>query len=320
MAKKIDEPRHLQEAKKRAKEEKKVCREGRTPTTRSYRLLLQYIEASHHSVFTDLTVESNKDLTSTGSIPPPTDKVCRTSLEPWPDFVKQQCTTLGILYDELPADTKTVFENRTFLEGVGRRMSNKPISDDKTLEYFLHTCVEEPLKEEKKVKDEFKLGNGIIFENHVHAFRDAADEVINRQASPPSPAPPQTPVQPAQGRGFSQIRPDQICVYQANEHPSGRTMLYRLTPLHLCAGLHRMDIYKDIANRKTIPTADETKAKFLNDSEMLAASALTQTYHYMIESGLQYGLLTTGETIVFLMWTGKTQARYTITLRNQAPR
>ncbi|CAI0649851.1 unnamed protein product [Colletotrichum noveboracense] len=35
-------------------------------------------------------------------------------------------------------------------------------------------------------------------------------------------------------------------------------------------------------------------------AERLTAAAITQTYHNMIEGGLEYGLLTTGEAIVFL--------------------
>ncbi|KAH7137640.1 hypothetical protein EDB81DRAFT_608665, partial [Dactylonectria macrodidyma] len=39
---------------------------------------------------------------------------------------------------------------------------------------------------------------------------------------------------------------------------------------------------------------------FQYHADRLTASAVTQTYHYIIEGGLGYGLLTTGEAIVFL--------------------
>lgn len=39
---------------------------------------------------------------------------------------------------------------------------------------------------------------------------------------------------------------------------------------------------------------------FQYHAERLAAAAVTHTYHYMIEGGIEYGLLTTGEAIVFL--------------------
>ncbi|SCN82208.1 unnamed protein product [Fusarium fujikuroi] len=41
-------------------------------------------------------------------------------------------------------------------------------------------------------------------------------------------------------------------------------------------------------------------ALFRYHAERLTASAITQTYHYMIESGLKYSNLTIGEATVFL--------------------
>uniref|UniRef100_A0A4E9EIU0 Uncharacterized protein n=1 Tax=Gibberella zeae TaxID=5518 RepID=A0A4E9EIU0_GIBZA len=75
---------------------------------------------------------------------------------------------------------------------------------------------------------------------------------------------------------------------------------HKLTAPHLRLGLHAMDIHKEVVNRKMILTSVDPVARFQYHAEKLTASAITQTYHYMIESGLGYGLLTTGEAIVFL--------------------
>ncbi|KAG8664070.1 uncharacterized protein FPOAC1_014137 [Fusarium poae] len=75
---------------------------------------------------------------------------------------------------------------------------------------------------------------------------------------------------------------------------------HKLTAPHLRLGLRPMDIYREVVNRRTIPTSINPDARFQYHAEKLTASAITQTYHYMIESGLGYGLLTTGEAIVFL--------------------
>lgn len=69
---------------------------------------------------------------------------------------------------------------------------------------------------------------------------------------------------------------------------------------HLRVGLRPMNIYKEVVNRKTIPTSADPDGRFQYHAERLAAAAISQTYHYMMEGGLEYGLLTTGETIVFL--------------------
>ncbi|KAK9773056.1 putative Protein kinase domain-containing protein [Seiridium cardinale] len=75
---------------------------------------------------------------------------------------------------------------------------------------------------------------------------------------------------------------------------------HKLTAPHLRAGLRLMNIFKEVVNRKTIPTAADPEARFEYYAEKLTAAAITQTYNYMIEGGLEYGILTTGETIVFL--------------------
>jgi hypothetical protein len=192
-----------------------------------------------------------------------------------------------------------------FLENLGQRISKRSIANEKGLEYFLHNCVEDPVREIfdslqgiHEVRREFQIGKGIVFENHPNAISDVADEVVQRQV----------PSTPDQGLSLGSIRPDQICVYRADDGLSKRTMLYiteykaphKLIAPHLRAGLHPMNIFKDVVNRKTIPPAAEPKARFQYHAERLTAAAITQTYDYMIEGGLEYGVLTTGEAIVFL--------------------
>ncbi|KAI1199327.1 hypothetical protein F5X97DRAFT_296774 [Nemania serpens] len=159
------------------------------------------------------------------------------------------------------------------------------------------------LKRVDEVRAIFDIGDGIFFENHPNAISDVGEEVIAREAAS---TPPQTP---NHGRDLNQLRPDQICVYRSNDSPEARrTMIYiseykaphKLTAPHLRLGLRSMDIHKEVINRKTIPTSADPDKLFQYNAEKLTAAALTQTYHYMIEGGLEFGLLTTGEAIVFL--------------------
>ncbi|KAI3573386.1 hypothetical protein IWW34DRAFT_594407, partial [Fusarium oxysporum f. sp. albedinis] len=53
-----------------------------------------------------------------------------------------------------------------------------------------------------------------------------------------------------------------------------------------------IDIHKEVVNRRTIPTSVDRDARFQYHAEKLTASAITQIYYYMIESGLEYGLTT----------------------------
>ncbi|KAK8142902.1 hypothetical protein G3M48_008004 [Beauveria asiatica] len=316
--------KRLQEERRRAEEQRQSTEEQRQRAEEQQQradiaeeqtrltTLDEYIAACHSLVHSRLVIETDPDLTSKGSITNPRDKWCPQSLRSWPDFLEIQRTVFGSIYDTFPTEER-VFENRTFLAGLGNRVSKRPIQDEKTLEYFLHISVEDPvraiierLKMGQDARAAFALGDGVIFENHPHALSEVADEVVNSGTPATASAPPRTP---NHRRDLNKLRPDQICVYRSdNTALSQRTMIYvseykpphKLTAPHLRAGLRDMDIYKEVVNRKTIPTAADPDALFQYHAERLTASAITQTYHYMIEGGLEYGLLTTGEAIVFL--------------------
>ncbi|KAF4448119.1 Reticulocyte-binding protein 2 like protein a [Fusarium austroafricanum] len=299
--------RQTEEARQRAEEARQRAEVSERETQRL--ALLDYLRDSHDLTYAKLTVETNPYLTSKGSVTNPRDKWCPAKLTPWIDFLEVQKDVFGALFTIFPTERR-LFENRAFLVGLGERIACRPIADEKMLERFLHEAVEDPvraiieeLKQVEDVKSVFDLGNGVVFENHPHAISDVAEEVVERQGPP---APPRTP---DHRRDLGLLRPDQICIYRSDDNLSEwRRMLYvaeykpphKLSLPHLRAGLRSMDIHREVVNRETIPTSSDTKARFQYNAERLTAAAVTQTYHYMIESGLEYGVLTTGEAFVFL--------------------
>ncbi|KAF4506650.1 hypothetical protein G6O67_006714 [Ophiocordyceps sinensis] len=298
------------EAQQRAEKSEQHTR----PTT-----LEEYITTCHVSVFSEFRVQTDPELTTKGTITSPRHKWCPTVLKPWTDLVDKQRAIFGALYETFGPETRA-FESRSFLVGLGARISGRVIGDEKALEYFLHNSVEDPvravlekLRQVDEVRSLFQLGHGVVFDNHPHAISDVSPEVVDSEA----PAtPPSTPgplgIEPGpHGIDMNQLRPDQICIYRAegpDGSPAGRTMLFiseykpphKLTAPHLRLGLKPMSIYRDVVNRKQIPTSLDENALFQYHAERLTASAITQTYHYMVEGGLEFGLLTTGEIIVFL--------------------
>uniref|UniRef100_A0A0D2YCW4 Uncharacterized protein n=1 Tax=Fusarium oxysporum (strain Fo5176) TaxID=660025 RepID=A0A0D2YCW4_FUSOF len=260
-----EERQRAEREQQRAEREQQRAEEAEEQTRLT--TLDEYIATCHASVFSRFAIETDPKLTSKGSITNPRDKWCPTNLRPWPDFLDQQKLTFGTLYDAFPTETR-VFENRNFLAGLGNRISQRPIADEKTLEYFLHNSVEDPvraiiqqLKQVEEVSRAFQIGDGVVFENHPHALSDVAEEVVERETPSTPPPPPQTP---DHRRDLKQLRPDQICVYRSdNTESSRRTMVYvseykpphKLTAPHLRLGLRAMDIHKEVVNRRTIPTS-----------------------------------------------------------------
>ncbi|KJZ68704.1 hypothetical protein HIM_11905 [Hirsutella minnesotensis 3608] len=299
------EQERLRERQQReAAEQRAQASERETqPTT-----LNEYLDACHRSVFAKLQVEQNPDLVTGGSTSPQS-KWCPTNLQPWPEFLEEQRRTFGLLLDNFPCDSDRLFESEHFLATMGARIGGRSIADEKVLEFFLHNAVEDPVRnivnqlvEVPDVRRAFDLGNGIVFENHPHALSDNAEEVVDRQTRP---APPSTP---GHGENLKKLQADQICIYRFDDAQGRRTRAFiceykpphKLTVQHLHVGLRVADIYEDVVNRKTIPTSKDPEGRFEYHAERLTASAITQTYHYMIEGGLEYSLLTTGEAIVFL--------------------
>ena len=62
-----------------------------------------------------------------------------------------------------------------------------------------------------------------------------------------------------------------------------------------------MDLLKVVVNRESIPVKElDLKAHFQYQADRWVASAVTQTFSYIIENGLEYGYLGTGEAYMFL--------------------
>ncbi|KIE00682.1 Protein kinase-like domain protein, partial [Metarhizium majus ARSEF 297] len=272
--------------------------------------LKEYIEACH-DVFLQFSVQQNKSLTSKGSITNPSGKTCPTNIVPWTGFLTEQMHHLDELFGSFPLYER-LFDSKHWLSRLGGKVSRE-IANEKMLEKFMHLAIEDPVQSiikqlvNKNILVQYRIGRGVIFENHPSAISDVALGDDNRV-----PAPPQAPARPAST--FSQkLRPDQICVYRnVNEAASmeERNLLlieeykapHKLTADQLRAGLRqKIDILEDIVNNPKVPKEEEDpQAYYEYYAKALTAAAITQTYHYMIEGGVSYGILTNGEATVFL--------------------
>ncbi|CZT07739.1 uncharacterized protein RCO7_11231 [Rhynchosporium graminicola] len=296
-----DEQRGRQEAESRAQIEGKKTR----PTT-----FEEYIRACHTLLSKPLRIQTDKSLSTQGSITRPRDKPCPTLLKPWTDFPVLQQQLFERIYEHIPRDAE-LFSSTQYLTELGEDLCDRALASEKDLEAYQRSAVERPtthiishLRQIREARREFNLGGGIIFENHANTLSDSNEEVQQSlqdlrisskgQASSSNPKPRNA---------------DQICVYKEADGSRSLCMVVEYKPSHklsvfnLRAGLLRadkgsMNIPEDVINRITIPTDPEDK--FVYHSEWLTAAALTQTYAYMIENGLEYSKLATGEADVFL--------------------
>ena len=270
----------------------------------------EYIRTCHTLLSKPLRIQTDRSQSTQGSITSPKNKPCPTLLKPWTDFPILQQLLYEKVYEYIPRDAEH-FSSVQYLKELGQDLCDRPLASEKNLEVYQRFTVERPttniisrLQQIEEARRLFNLGDGIIFENHANTLSDNNEEVrqsledlrlSNKQQ--PSTANP------------NPKNADQICVYKETDGTRSPCMIVEYKPSHklsifnLRAGLLRadsgsMNLPDDVINRVTIPTKPEEK--FVYNSEWLVAAALTQTYGYMIDSGLEYSYLATAEAFVFL--------------------
>jgi hypothetical protein len=162
------------------------------------------------------------------------------------------------------------------------------------------------LAQDTGVQVHFPNVQKIHFENHYNPLLDesegSADPMLMKAMISMLPDQAASSGMP----DSNELRADQICVYEVDDQNNRRLVYvveykppHKLTLPHLRQGLREMDIYQDVVNRAEKPSA-QGEELFQYHADQLVAAAVVQTFHYMIEGGLEYAYLTTGEGFVFL--------------------
>ena len=258
------ERRRAEEADERAEQERRRAEdEGKKtrPTT-----FEEYIRACHTLLSKPLRIQTDKSLSTQGSITSPKNKPCPTLLKPWREFPELQQQLFERVYEYIPRDAE-IFSSTQYLTKLGQDICDRPLASEKDLEAYQRSAVERPtthiishLQQVEEARGEFNLGGGIVFENHANTLSDNNEEVQqslhNLRIS-------------AKGLdSTSNPKPrnaDQICVYKEADGTRSLCMVVEYKPSHklsvfnLRAGLLRADkgflnIPEDVINRITIPT------------------------------------------------------------------
>ena len=127
-----DERRNRQEAESRAHIEGKKTR----PTT-----FEEYIRACHTLLSKPLRVQTDKSLTTQGSITSPKNKPCPTLLKPWTDFPVLQQQLFERIYEYIPRNAE-LFSSIQYLTELGQDLCDRPLASEKDLEAYQRLAVE----------------------------------------------------------------------------------------------------------------------------------------------------------------------------------
>jgi hypothetical protein len=301
-----DEERSRKEAEQRAELERQRAEDEEKKTRRT--IFKEYIHTCYTLLSKPLRIQTDKSLSIQGSITSPKNRPCPTLLKPWTDFPIQQQQLFETVYGYIPQDEE-YFSSIQYLTELGQDLCDRPLASEKDLEAYQCLAVERPttniilrLRGIKKARKALNLGDGIVFENYANTLADTNEDIQESLRNLQLSSRQQLPSSKAKDS-------DQICVYKETGRRGSVCMVieykpsYKLSVYNLQAGLLRansgsMNLPEDVINRPTIPTDPEEK--FVYHSEWLVGAALTQTYGYMVENGLEYSYLTTGEAFVFL--------------------
>jgi hypothetical protein len=253
-----------------------------------------YVKLCHSVLFSPLQVQADKTLTTKGSITNPKGRKCPTFLHPWDDFPAAQLHYFDKVYHLFHpplSDHPKLFPPAIALEDLGRLLCRRPLASEKDLESCQRFAVEErvvdvisQLLDIPHARQSFGLGNGVEFENHTNTLSDNAEEVLQRTQQRP--------------------RTDQICVYRSLDDRRSLSFIVEYKPPHklsveyIRAGLRSMNLWEDVIQRRTIPNDPGEKLNY--NADRLTGAAITQTFEYMIENGLEYSYMTNGEAFIFL--------------------
>ncbi|KAI9670773.1 MAG: hypothetical protein M1817_003884 [Caeruleum heppii] len=264
---------------------------------------------SCHELSSRVTVQEDQSQTTKGSFTDPKDKIHPTYLRPWEDFAEHQQRIFHDIQASLqsPSAPQRLFSSISFLRELDRILSRRKLASERDLEGYLRIAVEFPVTDiiSKLVKDDtmrrrFDLANGIAFENHVNTLSDLSEEVEQRlhvhDDESLTADPTATKSKP--------YNADQICVYKNLEGSREVRFIieykapHKLSRDFLQRGLRSMELADEVINRSTISTDSEAKLSY--NADRMTAAAVTQTFAYMMENGLEYSYITTGEAFVFL--------------------
>ncbi|CAG7922066.1 unnamed protein product [Penicillium olsonii] len=277
--------RRQAEDEKRQAEERERQERGQTrPTT-----FPELIQHCHDLLWTPIQVQTPSRST-TGKIPAPIGKHCPVQLLPWNECETRQREIYRSVCRYLqPAGVNApqLFTSFHALKEYGRRVALRPISSELDLQKYERFAVEDyvhyivaELCKVPEAREEFRLGNGVWFDNHTNAL-DQDDE--------------------ADASLLSNIKPsklDQSCIHRIDGNRS--TLLttieckppHKLTVASLQKGLRPMNFWREVVLPDCVLTEEPEKSRC--HAERLVGSVIVQEFHVIIQEGLEFSYLTNG--------------------------
>jgi hypothetical protein len=284
--------------------------------------LFRLLDRCHNSLSQAIRVETNATLTTQGDATDPVNRLYPKRIIPWLDFPQLQ-EQIWRKFDRIDTfTTRPLFPSNNQIDYVVTNIQNRPIYSEASLRNFERDTVDnfvekviEALRDDEPLRHEFGIQGRVTFYDRANQSETSLEnslEQMNLQDARTPQRPANTGHRRGRGRGIGAAqrqerdgtirrrnrRADQFCVHvMANERQKPVYAVefkapHKVTIPELVAGLHQMDLARDVINQ------EGDTFKFY--ATCLVAAVVTQIFSYMIDSGVQYGYICTGEAFVFL--------------------
>ncbi|KAJ5238281.1 hypothetical protein N7468_002900 [Penicillium chermesinum] len=296
-----EEKRGREDAERREKEERQAREEAERqvqPNT-----LFGLLDRCHNSLSQAIQVEMNATLTTQGEAANPVNRLYPKHIIPWLDFPQLQ-EQIWEKFDRTAAFTsRALFPSDTQIDYVATNILNTPIYSEASLRNFERDTVDNfvekvvnALRDDETLRREFGIQGRVTFYDRANPSETSLENSLEQMNFQDT----RTPQRPAitkhgrrRGRGVERRRDRggmAPCEDAIGALTSSACALWLMNDKYQC--LHRMDLARDVIEQEG-DTFDFYATR-------LVAAVVTQIFSYMIDSGVRYGYICTGEGFVFL--------------------
>ncbi|KAJ5111727.1 hypothetical protein NUU61_001357 [Penicillium alfredii] len=284
--------------------------------------LLRLLDRCHKSLSQAIRVETDATLTTQGDATDPVNRLYPKRIVPWPDFPRLQQQVWSKLDRTAAFTSRPLFPSDTQIDYVATNIQNNPIYSETSLRNFERDTVDNfvekvihALRDDGALRHEFGIQGRVAFYDRANSSETLLENSLGQMnlrdtRTPQRPANTRSRRARGRARGAAQgqkmegtgrrrnRRADQFCVHiVANErhipvHAVEFKAPHKVTIPELVAGLRQIDLARDVI--------DQEGDTFEFYATRLVAAVVTQIFSYMIDSGVRYGYICTGEAFVFL--------------------
>jgi len=269
----------------------------------------EYLKLCHNHLSKRLSIQTDKSRSTQGTVTSPKNKCYPNKLRQWEGFLEGQKSRFDEIYNYFHPPSEPpgkLFDSSHALEGIGRKICDRNFASEDDLRPHQHLAVESPiadiisaLKSSEFARERSQTGHGVMFESHLNTLDRDAEEVQQRlQAQQLSDSDSSGPT------SSMTIKADRVCVFKNTSNANTLLFLIEYKPPHklpvtdLRRGLRHMNLHREVVQQYKRPTDPEDRQQ--HDADELVGKVITQTFHYMIEGGVQYSYISTGEAFIFL--------------------